>query len=242
MTSSSSPREFASTRWSLIASASENSPNHREAFGTLCELYWFPVYAYIRRKGYQTDDARDLTQDLFAGILRRDGFASADPLKGRFRSYLLGAVKHLLAENARNQRAQKRGGDLKTWSIDWATAEQRLTWEPADHRTPEQAFEYRWACGTIADALEELDNLNRDPARWNYYQRLREYLAADKESLPYSELAIELAVSESALRVQVHRLRKKFRELVRRRVADTLSDPAELDEELAYLMQCLRNG
>ena len=240
--SSAERREFASTRWSLIASANENSPTRREAISSLCEIYWLPVYAYIRRCGFQPADARDLTQDLFTGILRRDGFASADPSKGRFRSYLLGAVKHLIAEQIRNQQTQKRGGGVETWSIDWATAEQRLLWEPADVRTPEQLFEYRWASSIVANSLAALDELNSDPSRQAYYHRIRDFLAADKETLPYASLAQELGVSESALRVQVHRLRKKFREILKQRIADTLADPSELEDELTYLMTCLRNG
>lgn len=240
--SSEKQRDFASTRWSLIASVNENSPTRREALSSLCEIYWLPVYDYIRRRGFQPDDARDLTQDLFTGILRRDGFASADPSKGRFRSFLLGAVKHLIVEQIRNQNTQKRGGDIETWSIDWATAEQRLAWEPADSRTPEQIFEFRWASGIVANSLATLDELNSDPERKSYYLRLRDFLAVDKETLPYASLAQELGVSESALRVQVHRLRKKFREILKQRIADTLSDPTELEEELTYLMNCLRNG
>ena len=239
--SSAEPREFASTRWSLIASASGDSPTRREAISSLCEIYWFPVYAYIRRRGFRPDDARDLTQELFTGILKRDGFASADPAKGRFRSYLLGAVKHLIAEQVRHHQAQKRGGEVETWSFDWATAEQRLQWEPADLRTPEQVYEHRWASSIVANALAALDELNSHPDRLAYYQRLRDFLAADKATLPYSSLALELAVSESALRVQVHRLRKKFRELLKQRIVDTLTDPSELEDELAYLMNCLRN-
>jgi DNA-directed RNA polymerase specialized sigma24 family protein len=138
MSNSSPHGKFASTRWSLIATANEESPRHLEAFSSLCEIYWLPVYAFIRRRGYQPDDAQDLTQELFAGILRRDGFALADPTKGRFRSYLLGSVKNLLAEHERNRKTQKRGGEVKTWSFDWGTAEQSLQWEPSDTRTPEQ--------------------------------------------------------------------------------------------------------
>ncbi len=240
--SSAGPREFASTRWSLIASTTEKSPNRQEAISALCQIYWLPVYAYLRRRGYQPDDSRDLTQELFTGILRRDGFASANPSKGRFRSYLLGSVKHLIAERVRNQHAQKRGGGVETWSIDWATAEQRLQWEPSDSRTPEQIFEHRWASSIVADSMAALDKLNSDPGRQTYYHRLREFLAADKETLPYSSLAKEFGVSESALRVQVHRLRKKFREILKQRIVDTLADPSELEDELTYLMNCLRNG
>jgi len=214
----------------------------QESLAVLCEIYWFPIYAYVRRRGYQPDDACDLTQELFMGILSRDAFANADPTKGRLRSYLLGAVKHLLAARIRYAKAQKRGGCVETWSIDWATAEQRLQWEPSDSRTPEQIFEHRWASSIVAETLAALDELNRDPARWDYYRRLRDFLAADKESLPYAALSKELGFSESALRVQVHRLRRKFRELLKQRVVDTLADPKELDEEMSYLMKCLRNG
>ncbi len=238
---SSQSGQFNSTRWSLIAEAQAGSERGRCALQELCELYWFPVYAYCRRRGFQAEDARDLTQDLFVGILRRDGFAAAIPEKGRFRSYLLAAAKNLIAEQARNRRTLKRGGAVKTWSIDWATAEERLRWEPHDTLTPERVFEMKWAKQILADTLAQLDALNSEPARREYYLRLRGYIAVDSHSIPYGEAARELQVTEAALRVQVHRLRKKFRELLRRNVADTLDDSSQIDEELQYLRQCLRS-
>lgn len=237
--SSSSP-QFHSTRWSLIAQAGAGSEIGRAALQQLCEQYWFPVYGYFRRRGFQTADARDLTQDLFTCILARKGFEKASPEKGRFRLYLLVSAKNLIAEQVRNRRAIKRGGAVQTWSFDWATAEQRLQWEPGDGLTPERLFEKQWAKQVLSDALEQLDDLNAEPTRRAYYLKLRTFIAADASSVPYAEAATELGVSEAALRVQVHRLRRKFREIIRKNVADTLDNAAEIDDELNYLLQCLR--
>ncbi len=240
MSSSSHARQFHSTRWSLIAQAQVGSTAGQAALEELCKAYWFPVYAYFRRHGQQIDDACDLTQELFANILSRDGFARASPEKGRFRSYLLASAKNTISERDRNRRATKRGGEVRMWSIDWATAEQRLQWEPHDPLTPERVFEMRWAKQLLADTLAQLDALNLEPTRREYYLRLRTFIAVDAESVPYAQAAKELQVTETALRVQVHRLRRKFRELLRRNVAETLADPSEIDDELNYLLRCLR--
>lgn len=239
MSSHPAAAEFHSTRWSLVFQAHVDEPAGRLALQQLCETYWFPVYAFFRRRGFQAEDAQDLAQDLFTGILSRRGFAGATPAKGRFRSFLLAAAQNLIAEQHRNRRTKKRGGDVKTWSIDWATAEERLNWEPQEGLTAERIFEIRWARQILADTLRKLDELNSDPARQEYYLRLRSFIAYDSRQVPYSQLAAELQVSESALRVQVHRLRAKFRQLLRQIVADTLSDPSLVDEELDHLQQCL---
>ncbi len=240
MTSSSQFGQFHSTRWSLIAQAQVGSTVGRAALEELCNTYWFPIYEYIRRRGQQPDDARDLTQELFASILSRDGFARATPDKGRFRSYILTAAKNLISEQFRNRQTTKRGGQVRLWSIDCATAEQRMQWEPLDQQTPERIFEMRWAKQILTDAFAQLDALNAEPTRREYYLKLRSFIAIDSDTVPYAEVAQELQASETALRVQVHRLRKKFRELLRQSVAETLVDPGEIDDELSYLLSCLR--
>lgn len=240
MTSSSQFRQFRSTRWSLIAQAQAGSTAGRAALEELCKTYWFPVYEYFRRRGRQPDDASDLTQELFTSILGRDGFARATPDKGRFRSYLLTAAKNIISEEFRNRHTIKRGGQVRVWSIDLATAEQRMQWEPHDPMTPERIFEMRWAKQILADTFAQLDSLNAEPTRREYYLKLRTFIAADSENVPYAQVALELQVTETALRVQVHRLRRKFRELLRQSVAETLVDPSEIDDELNYLLRCLR--
>lgn len=240
MLSSSGLREFESTRWSLIGQAQTGSVQGREALQQLCESYWFPVYAFFRRGGNQAEDARDLTQELFTRMLSADGFTCASSEKGRFRSYLLAAAKNLAAERNRNRRTKKRGGNVKTWSIDWSCAEQRLQWEPQDTMTAERVFEIRWAKQILSDTMAQLDALNSNAERKAYYLRLRTFIAFDGESIPYAQASLELAVSESALRVQVHRLRRKFRQLLRQNVADTLCGTDTVDDELNYLLQCLQ--
>ncbi len=240
MTSSSHVRKFHSTRWSLIAQAQAGSVAGRAALEELCKTYWFPVYEYFRRRGQQPDDAGDLTQELFTSILSRDGFTRATPEKGRFRSYLLTAAKNIISEQFRNCHTTKRGGNVRVWSIDRATAEQRMQWEPSDQLTPERIFEMRWAKQLLADTFAQLDALNAEPTRREYFLKLRSYIAADSDNVPYAQAAQELQVTETALRVQVHRLRRKFRELLRQNVAETLVDPGEIDDELNYLLRCLR--
>ncbi|MEZ6135490.1 MAG: sigma factor [Pirellulaceae bacterium] len=175
MTHATPSRQFHSTRWSLIAQAQAGSSLGRSAVQELCEQYWFPLYAYFRSRGFQAADARDLTQELFAGMISRDGFGRATPTKGRFRSYLLVAAKNLILEQRRNCRAQKRGGEVATWSIDWSSAEGRLQWEPVDPETAEQVFERQWAKQVLADAMHQLDELNNDPTRREYYLRFALY-------------------------------------------------------------------
>lgn len=232
--------EFASTRWSLIVSVQKGSTAGKQALEEICSLSWPPVYAYIRRRGYSVDDAGDIAQELFTRLLSQNAFAAADPDKGKLRSYLLTATKNLLAELARQRCTIKRGGALSTHPYDFAAAEQALQNQPADCRTPEQDFEYYWAMQVVDASMRDLDALNADPDRYVYYQRLRSLIVGGQDTSSYGDLAAELSVSPSALRVQVHRLRKKFRELLRQRIVDTLADQTEVDEELAYLAQCLR--
>jgi RNA polymerase sigma-70 factor (ECF subfamily) len=236
---SSQNAKFQSTQWSLIAASHQADSQGRAAVEQLCTQYWPPVYAYIRRCGYQANDALDITQDIFSNILERGIFSLADPTKGKFRYYLLTATKNYLAEFQRSRRAIKRGGGVTVLSIDSMSAEQQF--QPiAELPTPEQSFDYQWATQILNQTLEELDNLNRDPQRWTYYVRLKEYMSSSVADETYQSLATEFQVSVSAVRVQVHRLRKKFRELLRKRIASTLLEAAEIDEELKYLMQCLR--
>ncbi len=239
MPASSVQRGFQSTRWSIVRTAQSSDGDTKKALQELCQQYWPPVYAYVRRRGYQANDAADLTQDLFTNLLAREGLASVDEDKGRFRCFLLAAAKNLLAEYQRSKHAQKRGGAFTHISIDGTSVESQLAREAACEQTPEQAFDQGWAKQLIADTLRQLDELNQCPERVEYYQRLRNFIANPSDDLSYANIALELNVAESALRVQVHRLRKKFRELLRRNVADTLTDPSEVDEELRYLLHCL---
>lgn len=232
--------EFAKTRWSLITTLKHGSTAGRAALEELCQIYWRPIYGYLRRRGYQESDAQDLAQELFARIVAHHSFEAADPAKGKLRSYLLTAAKNLIAEHEQKARTVRRGGQTQTFSLDVTQDDDQQPQVPSDHRTAEQEFEYQWASQIIDDTMKDLDRLNCDPDRQVYYRKLRGLIAADQEAISYEKLAQEWSVTPSSLRVQVHRLRKKFRELLRIRIADTLADPSMVDEELDYLGKCLR--
>ena len=231
---------FSTTQWSVVLKArSVDEAESRDALATLCQAYWAPVYSYIRRRGHDPDAARDLTQGFFAVLLERRGIEDARKERGRFRSFLLTSVKNFLSDDQDYHRAQKRGGGLTPISIDANTWESVLSDpEPATHLTPETLFEQRWTLAlldrTIADLEKELElsgGLDR-------FQRLRNYLVSDSDP-PYEQLGLEMNMTESAVRVALHRMRQKFGARLREHVAQTLDDPAKTEDELRYLINLM---
>lgn len=237
------PRDdrFATTHWSLVLAAGQReSPQAAQALATLCEHYWYPLYAYVRRRGFSAEDARDLTQDFFALLLAKDRLRLADQQRGRFRSFLLASLSHFLANYRREQRAERRGGGQLLLSLDWQSGEERYRLEPADPQTPEKIFDRRWALTLLQRALERLREQYVSSGRGALFAALQETLgAATSPPRPYAELASELHLSESAVKVAVHRLRKRCGELLRDEIAQTVSDPTEIEEELGYLFAAL---
>ena len=234
---------FATTHWSLVLAAGESeSADAQRALSDLCQAYWYPLYAYVRRRGQPVEDARDLTQEFFARLLARNWIARADPGRGRFRSFLLGAMKNFLADEWDKARAQKRGGGSAPLPLEFGTAETRFSHEPADPATPEQLFERRWALTLLETVLQRLREECTAEGRTEQFARLSPCLVGDRTAQPYAELAKELEVSEGTVKAAVHRLRQRYRQLLRAEIANTVAAPREVDEELRHLFAVLHGG
>jgi len=229
-------RRFATTRWTLVVAAGDtDEPSSREAVAALCESYWWPLYAFIRRSGKNADAAKDLTQAFFTRVIEKRYFKHADKARGRFRSFLLAAAKNFLANEHDWAVAAKRGGGVPPLALEFDDGERRYSNEPADMLTPDVIYERNWASAVIADAMARLDSSERDPARRELVAALRPFLTGD-EAGSYGEIARKFQTTEGALRVAVHRLRKEFGERLRETIADTVDGPDEIDDELRHLV------
>jgi len=236
------PREFATTHWSLVVAARPDEASEtraREALEELCRVYWYPLYAFARHRGHSSDDAQDLTQAFFARIIETGGFASADPERGRFRSYLLGAMKHFLATEWHRGRTQKRGGGMRFIEWDALDPEARYAGAPKQLEDPELLFDREWALETVAGALRALRDEMNAAGKGEQFDTLKGSLTGEGE-LPREEAAARLNMSEGAVKVAVHRLRKRYRKLLRTGIAETVSSEADLDDEMRYLVEVLR--
>lgn len=231
---------FVTTRWTVVLSAREkDSPEAGVALDQLCRIYWYPLYAYVRRLGHSCHDAQDLTQGFFARLLARDYLAAVEREKGRFRTFLLMAFKRFLADEWDRARAQKRGGGQKPLSLDTATAEVRYQAEMADDRTPDRLYEHRWALALLDQAINRLQAEFARAGKAGEFARLKTFLTARKGAIPYAAVAAEMGLSEGALRVAVHRLRRRFREVFREEIAQTVAGPEEIEEEIRHLLAAL---
>lgn len=231
---------FATTRWSLVQAAGDGQETPaREALGTLCETYWFPLYAFARRRGLSPVEAEDRTQSFFAFVLEGNVIARADRQRGRFRSFLLKSLQNFLATEQRRDEAQKRGGGRVILSLDVAQAEHRYEREPISQETPERLFERQWALTVLQTTLDKLRAEYRAESRGDLCESLEPHLHGDENRLPYLELAARFGLSEEAIKSAAHRLRRRYRELLRAEVAETLSDPADVDDELHSLMKAV---
>jgi len=231
---------FRTTRWSVIqAAAGEDSKAARDALGTLCETYWYPVYAFVRRSGCDPDEARDVTQGFFARLLEKRDIGSADPTRGRFRGFLLGSVRHFLSNERNRARALKRGGGQVPLSIDQTDAEGRYAIEPADPVTPETLFMRHWAMTVVDASMQRLADEYADQGKQELFERLRPALTGADIGMSRREMAAELGMSETALNVVLHRMRRRFRHKLKEEVAQTLADPGDTEDELGRLMAAL---
>lgn len=232
---------FATTRWSMVLAAAGGAPSEQadRALAELCAGYWYPLYAYVRRRGYDAEDARDLTQAFFARLLERQGLASADPARGRFRSFLLTALKNFLTSEWRRQAAEKRGGSAEVVSIDAADAERRYLAEPADTRTPEALYERRWALALLERAVADVRRGYADRGQTELFDALKVYLGRDAAAVAYADLSRQLDRSEAALRTALSRLRARWRTRVRELVAETVQDGRLVDDELRDLLRMI---
>lgn len=242
-TGTPSRAQFVTTHWSVVLSASEQaSPASDEALEKLCRTYWHPLYAYVRRRGNSPANAQDLTQEFFARLLERNWLARADHTKGRFRTFLLHAMERFLANEWDKARALKRGGGQKRVPLQFDTGETQYSAEPADLRTPEQVFDRCWARELLRQVLQRLEAEYRSEGKAGLFTALEPCLVGDRERLPYPQLAAQLELREGAVRVAVHRLRRRYRELLRTEIANTVASAGEVDAELRHLFHVLAQG
>jgi RNA polymerase sigma factor (sigma-70 family) len=228
--------QFAQTQWSLVLLAGQqSSPGSTEALDKLCRTYWYPLYCYVRRKGHSPHDAQDLTQEFFARLLKHNTFATADREKGKFRTYLLAALNHFLSDEWDKARAAKRGGGEVLISLDQEDAEQRFQNEPCTDLSPDKVFDRRWGVTVLREALNRLREEYQQADKTRLFELLKPHLTADPDSASYQSIAVELNTTPNAVAVAVHRLRQRYRELVRSSVAQTVSSPFEVEEELRTL-------
>jgi len=230
--------QFPTTRWTLVVAAGDPQRKEaRSALASLCENYWYPLYAYLRRRGYTADQAQDLTQEFFMRILEGRYLDRADPKKGRFRSFLLTSLKFFVADEGDRERAQKRGRGVLV-PLEFSSGEERYQREPAHDETPERIFERRWVLSMLDRVVERLRNEFVRHGRPEHFERLKMFLLGQSDA-PYAALAREMNTSEGALKVAIHRLRKRYRDFFRQEIADTVADPAEVESELRYLAAVL---
>jgi RNA polymerase sigma-70 factor (ECF subfamily) len=233
---------FATTRWTLVVAAGgTTSPESQAALAALCEAYWFPVYAFVRRGGRSVDDAKDLTQAFFARVLEKGYFAEARSERGRFRSFLLSCLSHFLSNEYDRQVALKRGGGQPVLCLEFDDGERKYLHEPVDHVTPEHLYERRWALSVLDSAMARARASYEESGRSDLFAALRRYLTGD-EPASYAELATTLTTTEGALRVAVHRLRREFARSLREVVAETVETPEEVEGELRHLMAAVSRG
>jgi RNA polymerase sigma-70 factor (ECF subfamily) len=231
---------FSTTHWSVVLAAGADNPARaRAALEELCTVYWYPLYAFLRRRGHQPADAEDLVQGFIEHLLERRFFQAADPDKGRFRSYLLASLNHFVADAAARARCLKRGAGRPLLSLDAVAAERRYALEPADPSNPEQLFERRWALTLLDTVLQRLETEAAESGRTNLFHQIKGVLLGDRSGVPCVELSRRLGMSEAALTMTVRRLRRRYRELVREEIAHTVSRPVEIDEEMRHLFQVL---
>lgn len=234
---------FATTRWSVVLAARDKAaPGSAEALESLCRGYWYPLYAYVRRRGQTAHDAQDLTQEFFARLLAKDWLHAAAREKGRFRTFLLVAMQRFLANEWDRARAQKRGGGEAPVPLDAARAEERYAAEPADARGPDHVFERRWALTLLEQSVARLREEYAREGRVVEFQQLKRFLTADRGTIPYASVSSALGVSEGAARVAVHRLRKRFRDSFRGTIADTVADPGDVEDEVRHVAKLLGEG
>jgi RNA polymerase sigma factor (sigma-70 family) len=229
---------FATTHWSVVlAAARHETPEANAALERLCNAYWYPLYAYVRRCGHAPEDAQDLTQAFFARLLSKDFLRGVGPEKGRFRSFLLSCLKHFLADEWAKAHAAKRGGALPALPLDWQQAESRYELEGRVDANPESLYERRWAISLLDRTLEQLRVESVAAGKEAVFERLQCCLLGERTTEHYAQLGAGLGLSETAVKVTVHRLRQRYRELLREQVAQTVMRPEEIEEELQYLFE-----
>jgi RNA polymerase sigma-70 factor (ECF subfamily) len=241
---SGSSAGFATTHWSLVLAAGKGASADAEAaLASLCEAYWYPLYAYVRRQGHQPDDAQDLTQEFFARLLEKHYLQSADPERGRFRSFLLTAFKRFLSKERDRERTKWRGGGRKVLPLgfEFEAGERRYNLEPAHEVTAEKVYEQRWALTLLDRVFARLRDEFEQAGKQQQFDCLKIYLTGETDTPGYRDAAVQLGLTEGAVKVAVHRLRRRYRELVRDEIVQTVAGPQDVDEELRHLFAALRS-
>ncbi len=236
-TSESGPRHFATTHWSVVAAAGgrrDDAAAH-QALSQLCETYWYPLYVYARRRVTDVADAQDLTQAFFAELLEKNAVSAATPERGRFRAFLLTAFQHFLSKQREKSRALKRGGGRTPLSLDFATADSAIGIEPATHLTPEQIFDQHWALAVLRQTLTRLESELAQAGKQNQFDELRGFIIGDHGETTYAQAAAKLNMTEAAAKKAASRLRQRYRDLLRAEIAQTVADPADVDDEIRNL-------
>jgi len=234
------PGVFATTHWSVVLAAGQiDSAPAQRALETLCRGYWYPIYVYVRRKGYGPDDAQDLTQEFFAQLIAKDHLRLADREKGKFRTFLLATLDYFLAREWSRAHRQKRGGQFTFISLDQQAPEERYRFEPADNDTPEKKFLRNWALAVLKQAMTALEKECETGGKGALFREVKGVLTGEGNADAYAEIGRRLGMSEGAMYVAVHRLRQRYGELLRNEIAQTVSGPDEIDEEMRYLMSAL---
>jgi RNA polymerase sigma-70 factor (ECF subfamily) len=239
-TSAAGAGAFVTTHWSVVLAAGRgDSTRARDALAELCRSYWYPLYAYTRRRGCSPHDAQDLTQEFFARLLERQDLAQVSPERGRFRSFLLASLNHFLANEWDKARAAKRGGGQPLLRLDGASAEGRYALEPAGDDTPETLFDRQWALTLLERVLARLREEFGAAGKTRLFDRLKDSMAGERGDAGYAQAAAELGMTEGNVKVAVHRLRKRYRERLREEIAQTVVSPAEVEEEIRHLFTAL---
>jgi RNA polymerase sigma-70 factor (ECF subfamily) len=236
----SGPQPFLTTRWSLVIEAGKPAnETSRRALSELCETYWYPLYAFVRRRGYRREDAQDLTQAFFARLLEKQVVVAADPARGRFRSFLLGSLKNFLANEWDRERTQKRGGGRTLLSLDFTLADERFVREPVTHATPEKEFERNWAVAVLERALTRLQAEYETRGKQALFTRLKPALIATDADEPRRAMAADLGMTEGAVKVSLHRMRHAFRDALRAEISETVHTERDVEDELLALIDAL---
>ena len=231
---------FTTTHWSVVLAAGDGaSPSSREALERLCRTYWYPLYAFVRRQGHTTHVAEDLLQNFLARFLEKNFLMDVDRTKGRFRSFLLAALKHFLANEWDKANAQKRGGQAQFLSLEHEAVESRYWEEPASGLTPETLYEQRWACVLLERVMQRLAEDFAAAGKGEFFEALKAFLVGESRSETYAELANKFGVSEGALKMKVQRMRHRYQRLLREEIAPTVASPEEVEDEIRYLFRVL---
>ena len=220
----------------VLAAGQKDSAPAQRALETLCRAYWYPIYVDVRRKGHGPDEAQDLTQEFFAQLIAKERLRLADREKGRFRTFLLAMLDYFLAREWSRAHRQKRGGQFLFISLDQRTPEERYQLELTDNDTPEKKFLRRWALTILEQAMDALERECRESGKGGLFAETKELLSSERDGATYAEIARRLSMGEGAARMAVHRLRRRYGELLRNEIAQTVSEPEEVEEEMRYLL------